>query len=79
MSESSFDISSPFQPNIMNHTCFKHNLAKTNNGCGIFYLIAGKCYKVEFNNIVLVHGYDSYVLFFKNVENCHYSVKKRKR
>ena len=58
----------------MNISCFNHSLCKTNNG-EVFISECGRNYKVVFNNIMMIHGYESYVAFFKNVENCHYTVK----
>lgn len=68
-------MSSPYlMLSIMNPKCFSHSLCKTNNG-EVFLSDCGRCFKVIFNNIVLIHGYESYLQYFKNVENCHYSIK----
>ena len=59
----------------MNANCFNYSLCKTNNG-EVLLSACGRNYKMVFNNIILIHGYESYITFFKNVENCHYSVKE---
>ena len=59
---------------FMNHKCFNQSLCKTNSG-EVFLSNCGQCFKVIFNNIVLIHGYESYLTYFKNIENCHYSIK----
>lgn len=54
--------------------CFRQSLYKTNHG-EVFISQCGNNYKLVYNNLVLIHGYESYMQFFKNVENCHYTVK----
>ncbi|MEM9547896.1 MAG: DUF6686 family protein [Bacteroidota bacterium] len=54
--------------------CFQLSLYKTNNG-EVFISNCGYKYKLVYNNIMLIHGYESYLKFFRNIEECHFVVK----
>lgn len=58
----------------MCYQCFSQSLYKTNNG-EVFISACGNKYKVVYNNIILIHKYESYLDFFKNIEECHFATK----
>ena len=58
----------------MCNECFKQSLYSTNNG-EVFISNCGHKFKLVYNNLMIIHGYESYVKFFKNIEECHFVVK----
>lgn len=58
----------------MNTKCFNTHLCTTNNG-QVSLSNCGRCYRINFNNIMIFQGYEEYLGFFKKVEDCHYAVK----
>jgi len=59
----------------MNQTCFRTSLCKTNHG-EVCLSHCGRRFKITFQNLIIVHDYNSYITFFNSIEECQYAVKE---
>lgn len=58
----------------VNKCCFNTSLCKTNHG-EVSLSSCGSQWRLMFNNIVMIHRYESYLKLFKEIEDCHYHTK----
>ncbi|GEM_PF-493906 len=60
----------------MKSKCFRQSLCKTNNG-EVSISNCGQTFKVEYNNVIVIHPQSSFFSFYESVRDCEINLRQR--